>query len=1737
MIDFSKYKTTSTGIDFSKYTSKEKKPEEVKPIVREVGLPEHLGGGRYLTNDSGDLIKSPRSQSALGDTKEGSERDHIISVALGGVSTRENLQYLATTEEGRQAGKVSVEQKAINDYTSGKISLGEARGLIATKQQQIKGFTPTDKEQTTKGQLIPAIKGLPKTIWGKIQSIGDFIENALPSKGSIIENIAAKSASEVLGREIDPVNYASQIKDLSIEDKQLIQQRTTDSIKESVTGDINVARNVISAIGQSAFSSKFKEQRGEAFKKGTLQSAAALTSTLAKGVETLGMIDFSNKLKSIAEKDLQGVIYINNLKKKGIVVEDNRKFSEKIQDPNFITEGLFQSLPNMLFAMGVGLPALAVSAPGAVVAGTIFGATATLEGGFAYNEAKQQGATEDEATKAASITGIANGILEGLPIFKLFTRNPAIKRLKQSFIKKVVNNIVQQFKRAGSQSLAEGTTESLQEIVSNSAARVYDENRSIFSGADESFFFGALMGGGMSIGMDVIQSTKDLPVGLSLKDVSSEAEAKKLADKARIGTKEFGVRYNDEVKEKVVELYRRGMSSTKIESNTGISSVVVLKWANDAGIKRTISQATILYKKDIPKVIELYKQGKNTTEISKELNLVKSSVARWVKDAGIMRSNSEAQAILAELGKTNVMGVRSKVSTKFGVITADSTYEAIRIKQLEINPDIVSIKRATRIPFGENKHYVPDLEIKYKDGSTVIEEIKPNYKINDEKVLAKQKTAQDFYKDKDIDYRIITENDIGNDAFSNVNIDDFNFGNEEIKSRFVLAIKKAKSATKSELTDIWKKAQEVKPSVSKKKLEIKGIKPELTPLIAKREKTLLKDKLKNLARGYREGAVVTRESIKDIQGALIDVVNISKLDANDKAKFIKTIKNTNTELKLQKELPNFIERIENLESADKIRTIKAEINKELKTTKLLKKSGKPVGKFTPGVQKVMDILRASNKMTKAEAQTKIIENLKKEPTPELALENKLLSLKLQEISPEGYQATLDTIKSIKEKGELTRELQKFNLAQDIDAERKFLEDKIRGNAKEGGQATFGKGKPSKFKQSLKSLGKNFILDWHGMMRVLDFNSSVEDKSLSKRYNTLEQDNKYKELQSQFIEDFKVAISESYDIKDTDNSIHKKLTEMSDDVSLGVVKNADGISKEFIMTRDELIKRWMELQDPTLTDSFYEGNRYTDTIINKINEKITPADKKFAEAQLEMYNNLYKPVNDIYSVIYGVDLPFNEFYSPIRREGYKVNEQEFLGEFLEDVQNRVALTSSSFISRVQNSNPIATQSSINTLNQHFSQMNYFIAWMEKIRFFNSMFKNTEVRDAITDEFGGSFMNALDNSINDITTNGNKNARRYKVVDWFRTHFTIGALALKPAIGIKQLVSTLAYMEVMNPIEFTTGVADFWKNPVKNYKILKNESVFVKTRGGGNMERDIAAAHKSPIFKKFNKKQSFMNTAMLNVTIGDKGAIVMGSWALRRALLKRQGITTPTKEIVREYEGFSSETQQSADISRLSEVQRGGSFEKLFTMFKSSQRQYLQKEVNAIRSLFQKDGTTPKNIKKVAKTIFIYHTLLPVVFQYIANLGGWDDDDKKEYLRASLLGSINGLFIFGDILDSILRQVLELRVWDVNIPLLTVGDDIRKVMSNLSEDDITSEDVMDAIEGLAGAGNSAGIPTEQVLRMGQGISDIMKEDYKRGFAQLLGWSTYFVDGGKSKSNSELDKIWDSGTKTKTLDDIWK
>ena len=206
--------------------------EEKAKNVREVGFPENMGGGRYLISDkSGELIKSPRSQSALPSIGT-AERDHIISVALGGTSGRDNLQYLATTKEGRQEGKVSVEQKAINDYVSGKISLGEARLAVQMKQLQIKDLAPEDKEMTWQGQIGNVIKDAVKNVFKPLTKESREEAKKYGAYGKEVLTEKAKSIKEVTGEDIKPEKVVSKIKTLNPEQQQALSAKSAEKATE-----------------------------------------------------------------------------------------------------------------------------------------------------------------------------------------------------------------------------------------------------------------------------------------------------------------------------------------------------------------------------------------------------------------------------------------------------------------------------------------------------------------------------------------------------------------------------------------------------------------------------------------------------------------------------------------------------------------------------------------------------------------------------------------------------------------------------------------------------------------------------------------------------------------------------------------------------------------------------------------------------------------------------------------------------------------------------------------------------------------------------------------------------------------------------------------------------------------------------------------------------------------------------------------------------------------------------------------------------------------------------------------------------------------------------------------------------------------------------------------------------------------------------------------------------------------
>jgi len=117
-----------------------------------------------------------------------------------------------------------------------------------------------------------------------------------------------------------------------------------------------------------------------------------------------------------------------------------------------------------------------------------------------------------------SIVGIANGLLESLPITKLLTRTPVGKQIKQRIVAEIGKRVVKQ-------AVSESGTESLQQIVSNSVAKSYDQDRALWDQLPESAFFGGIMGGGSSIVFD----TADVMRGKTQPTQQSKAEPQKTA--------------------------------------------------------------------------------------------------------------------------------------------------------------------------------------------------------------------------------------------------------------------------------------------------------------------------------------------------------------------------------------------------------------------------------------------------------------------------------------------------------------------------------------------------------------------------------------------------------------------------------------------------------------------------------------------------------------------------------------------------------------------------------------------------------------------------------------------------------------------------------------------------------------------------------------------------------------------------------------------------------------------------------------------------------------------------------------------------------------------------------------------------------------------------------------------------------------------------------------------------------
>jgi len=503
----------------------------------------------------------------------------------------------------------------------------------------------------------------------------------------------------------------------------------------------------------------------------------------------------------------------------------------------------------------------------------------------------------------------------------------------------------------------------------------------------------------------------------------------------------------------------------------------------------------------------------------------------------------------------------------------------------------------------------------------------------------------------------------------------------------------------------------------------------------------------------------------------------------------------------------------------------------------------------------------------------------------------------------------------------------------------------------------------------------------------------------------------------------------------------------------------GTPDNLTLSQAQAINLTMLFRQEGLRDSMiHEG--YTEDTMKQMEEFLTPESIEIRDWLTNEYEENYNVVNEVFKKANGISLPKTEFYSPARRiaEG-KVKDMDIDSYGTKSM----SVTPTFTISRTTNFAQVdQSADAISIYMEHMVQTNHYISWAKTVKMLRTVFNDKSVKQNVKDYAGSSLLSAINERLDWFADGGNRKATHLRWVDKLRVAHTYSSLSFNWGVGIKQLTSLPAYAFDMSFKDFAKYQFKFLKNPIANFNEMLKEQ-YVQTRFKEGYERDVIDGLK-------NEKGLIvkgLQFGMLTGKIGDIIPVIVGGW-----MAKQRSYDMSIKEGLSEqearakakidFEMITDRAQQAGDLKDLSSLQGGGSLFKMFTMYKTSPRQYYS---NLYESFLDAKAGKKGSKKEFGRRLAIGQVILPLMFQFASDaLRSFVDDDEdfeaENYLRAVLMGPLNGLFIAGDFAELGFSSIAGTRIWDEKIPIL---DGLTKAVRGLA--DIKNGEFIEGIDEVA------------------------------------------------------------------------
>lgn len=715
--------------------------------------------------------------------------------------------------------------------------------------------------------------------------------------------------------------------------------------------------------------------------------------------------------------------------------------------------------------------------------------------------------------------------------------------------------------------------------------------------------------------------------------------------------------------------------------------------------------------------------------------------------------------------------------------------------------------------------------------------------------------------------------------------------------------------------------------------------------------------------------------------------------------------------------------------------------------------------------------------------------------------NEMLSIQAHDdenISVQLMRKAYDDIHDLRKAGRSARNLQKLIMDYRTEQEKSELLNAIKKN-KEAGW--------------IKKAYASWLANWESMLDVF------ADKNIKERYSMLNKEADTITYSWQRRNDIMEGVKDIYNLG-SNSEVQNKMNELRDEkytfTNYALVdknKNPYALVKR---TGEPFQEELSKMQ--IITAYIYNKNvelsqrlamQYGKEQLEEMWSLLDNQDKRLANFLQKEAEKSYNQINEVFVKERGYDLPKVDNYFPSVTERVE-SELDFL-------HASAVMSKNPSFTKMRVASPFVQmklENPFGILFRHIERAADYHFKAEKLNQIRRVFKSPVVKPAIIEKVGEDVYKRMLELIDQFSVT--KQTLRYdidKLGDWLTNNYVKGAIALKPTIAIKQLISSMNYAENMPTGKWIAGFVDAIMHPKQTVKFMFEGDPYLKTRyESGSMNEALArATADANAITARGKFLRFTDLLSINTRLGDIGAIMFGGKPYVDYLMNEKGLSKA--EAFAEFRKSTLRSQQSNTRSSLSTLQghdmnwllRG-----LFA-FKNTPAQYARKIADGI-SQYQRGEIDAKQLGKV---VAIYGLLNSWMYSMLTTLGliAWfyDRDEAKELLADEILFSpFTQMASSLPVLDMAVGQaanVAKAKMFDKKVqlerPEMPVVSEIFKMGSKALKEDVTAEDVLDMF--VTGGQVFGGLPTKYAKGLVTGGADIATgKNPMRGFLQALGYT---------------------------------